>query len=239
MTSTAIRPTAMEEVMRQIHAVTDPELDEPVTDLGFVESINIDAHDHVRIVFRLPTYWCAANFAFMMAGDIRDRVEELLWVQGVTVELIDHFSAEQINHATAAGASFSTTFSDEAGGELDDLRQLFQSKAFLRRQERLLRYLLAKGHTADELLGLSLAGLAALEISEVDGARLQRQYLAARNKLGNRDPSSPAFVKPNGRPLAIDSLPVYLRELRRVSANTEFNAVLCRSLLKARYNLNR
>lgn len=55
MTSTAISATAMEELMQQIHAVTDPELDKPVTDFGCIESIDIGANDHVRIVFRPPT----------------------------------------------------------------------------------------------------------------------------------------------------------------------------------------
>jgi len=120
--------------MRQIRAVSDPELDEPFTDFGFIESIDIDADDHVRIVFRLPTYSCAANLPFMMAEDI-PRVQELPWVTGAAVELIDHFSAAPINQETAARLSFSATFPEE----LEDLILVFRSKAFLRRQKRLLR----------------------------------------------------------------------------------------------------
>src|SRR5437660_3010990 len=78
------RLRARAQVIDQLQTVTDPELDEPVTALGFIESIDIDVNDHVRIVFKLPTYWCAANFAFMMAEDIRDRTKELPWVNGVT-----------------------------------------------------------------------------------------------------------------------------------------------------------
>jgi metal-sulfur cluster biosynthetic enzyme len=230
-----MRPNAIEEVRQRIKAVTDPELDEPLTELGFIQGIAIDGYDHVRVTFRLPTYWCAANFAFMMAEDIRDRIRELPWVRAVTVELIDHFSASEINRGTAAAASFAETFSDEAGGDLDDLRRLFQSKAFLRRQERLFRYLLANAHTWDELLGLSISALAGMGIEE-NGARLREQYLVARNKIGNRNPANPAFVKPNGQPLTIETLPDYLKELRSVSINMEFNAVMCRSLLEARYN---
>ena len=38
----------------------------------------------VSIGFRLPTYWCAANFAFLMADDMRREVAALPWVTGVS-----------------------------------------------------------------------------------------------------------------------------------------------------------
>ena len=36
--------------------VTDPELDEPLTDLGFVESVAVVDNQRVEVGFRLPTY---------------------------------------------------------------------------------------------------------------------------------------------------------------------------------------
>ena len=227
--------SALAEVVDQLHSVTDPELDEPVTALGFIESIDIDLNDYVRVVLRLPTYWCAANFAFMMAEDIRDRVKALPWVNGVTVELVDHFSATEINRATAAGLCFGVTFPEEGSGNLDELRRIFQSKAFLQRQERLLRHLLAAGYTPDELVALHIAALERLEICQPEGAHLRQQYLLARNKLHNRDPSSPAFVEPNGRELTSKCLMDYLKRIRSISINMEFNGFMCRSLLAARY----
>jgi metal-sulfur cluster biosynthetic enzyme len=228
-------PRARAQVMNKLQTVTDPELDEPLTDLGFIESIDIDVSDHVRIVFRLPTYWCAANFAFMMAEDIRDRIKELAWVNGVTVELIDHFSAVEINQGIAVGCSFGATFAEDANGNLDDLRRIFQTKAFLQRQERLLRHLLATGYTSDELIALNIAALERLEILQPEGAHLRQQYLTARNKLRNCEPSSLAFVEPNGRELTSESLMDYLKRLRSVSINMAFNGFICRSLLAARY----
>ena len=62
------------EVLACLDSVTDPELDEPVTDLGFVEEVTVGADGAVSIDFRLPTFWCAANFAYMMAEDMRDAV---------------------------------------------------------------------------------------------------------------------------------------------------------------------
>ena len=65
----------------------DPELDESVTDLNFVTKADVDSKNRVHIEFRLPTYWCAANFAFLMADDMRRAVGALDWVEGVGVVL--------------------------------------------------------------------------------------------------------------------------------------------------------
>jgi D-arabinose 1-dehydrogenase-like Zn-dependent alcohol dehydrogenase len=73
--------------------VTDPEIDESVTTLRFVTGVVIERDSRVIIKFRLPTYWCAPNFAFPMASDMRDAVAQLPWVEDVSVELLDHFSA--------------------------------------------------------------------------------------------------------------------------------------------------
>ena len=67
------------EIWKRLSEVTDPELDEPVTELGFVERVDVDG-DTVEVDFRLPTYWCAANFAFLMVDDIRIAVEGAPWV---------------------------------------------------------------------------------------------------------------------------------------------------------------
>ena len=100
----------------------------------------------MAIGFRLPTYWCAANFAFLMADDMRREVGALPWVTSVTMTLGEHMYADKINHGVAEGRSFQETFGDEADGELEELRRTFLVKAFQRRQEALLRHLLAHGH---------------------------------------------------------------------------------------------
>lgn len=61
------------EIWELLATVVDPELDEPVTDMGFISRIHVDASDCVHVDFRLPTYWCAANFAFLMAWGMRAR----------------------------------------------------------------------------------------------------------------------------------------------------------------------
>ena len=49
------------EVLAALGEVRDPELDRPITDLGFVADVRIGAG--VRVELRLPTYFCAPNFA--------------------------------------------------------------------------------------------------------------------------------------------------------------------------------
>src|SRR5471030_3433252 len=150
------------EVWARLESVIDPELDESVTELGFVTRVEVDADEHVRIDFRLPTYWCAANFAFLMADDMRIAVAALPWVRKVTVGLGEHMYADEINRGVAAGLSFQATFGDEASGELEEVRRTFMVKAFQRRQEVLLTYLLDHGHESAALLRLSVAELSTL-----------------------------------------------------------------------------
>ena len=50
-----------ERVLVALSTVRDPELDEPITALGFVASCTVADDGHVEIRLRLPTYFCAAN----------------------------------------------------------------------------------------------------------------------------------------------------------------------------------
>ena len=96
-------PTAKPRSGGGWQTVTDPELDEPVTELEFVTRADVDADNCVHIEFRLPTYWCAANFSFLMADDMRSAVRALPWVDDVSVVLGEHMYADKINAGLAAG----------------------------------------------------------------------------------------------------------------------------------------
>src|SRR5215472_5514817 len=98
-----------DEIYAQLAQVYDPELDQPLTELGFIGGVSIDG-SVVTVHFRLPTFWCAAKFAFMMAVDIRERVSELPWVERVDVRLQDHFFEEEINSGVGCGKTFVETF---------------------------------------------------------------------------------------------------------------------------------
>lgn len=239
------------DVWEQIGQVTDPELDRPLSALGFVESVEIHDAD-VVVNFRLPTYWCAANFAYMMSADLRERVGRVPGVDTVTVRLRDHYAEDEISEGVNAGKAFSETFPGETDGELDELRHTFAVKAFLVRQEQLLRALLRAGYTADQLAHLTLAdarvegdallvreGAAAggptatpEEWQRVPG--IARAYALLRQKRGaaglDVSDAGPLFVTASGAPLAPDAVPELLRAARTIRLNGAFNTVLCTAL---------
>jgi len=99
------------------------------------------------------------NFAFLMAADIRERVSELPWVERVDVQLQDHFFDEEISGGVNCGKTFVETFPSLATDDLDELRATFRVKAFVARQERLIRSLLALGWMENAILELRIGDL--------------------------------------------------------------------------------
>ncbi|MCY4555236.1 MAG: iron-sulfur cluster assembly protein [Chloroflexi bacterium] len=224
------------EVLASLAAVTDPELDAPVTDLGFVEKVRVGADGTVSIDFRLPTFWCAANFAYMMAEDMRDAVAALPWVTRVVPRLQEHMCADEVNRGVAEGLAFGAAFG-EAGDDdsLANLRTTFQHKAFQGRQEALLRALLAQGFGKAALVTMTMAELERTAVAGAEGAGLQRRYLEMRARVGgSADADAFAFVTVEGAPLTEAGFDEHLRTLASVRIAMEFNGALCRGLLAAR-----
>jgi metal-sulfur cluster biosynthetic enzyme len=224
------------EVWACLQGVTDPELDESVVDLNFIARADVDSVNRVHIEFRLPTYWCAANFSFLMADDMRRAVTALDWVDGVSVVLGEHMYADKINAGLARGLSFQETFGAEADGDLDDLRQTFLVKAFQRRQVALLNHLTGLGHEPQSIVTLTLAELGGLPVDD-DGEKLVRRYLERRAVVGPAEADEPAFVDTDGARLKAEGFSAYVSRLRRVGVNAEFNGALCRGLLSVRFDL--
>ena len=224
------------EVLASLATVTDPELDAPVTDLGFVEDVAVGADGTVSIDFRLPTFWCAANFAYMMAEDMRDAVSALPWVTRVVPRLQEHMCADQVNRGVAEGLAFGAAFG-EAGDDdsLANLRTTFRHKAFQGRQEALLRALLAQGFGKAALVAMTVAELERTTVAGAEGAGLQRRYLEMRARIGvPADADALAFVTVEGTPLTAAGFDEHLRTLASVRIAMEFNGALCRGLLAAR-----
>ena len=57
--------TAAGVVLRALEGVRDLELDQSLVELGFVAGVEVD-EEHAVVRLRLPTYFCAPNFAFLM-----------------------------------------------------------------------------------------------------------------------------------------------------------------------------
>ena len=62
----------------------------------------MSADGDAQVRLRLPTYFCAPNFAFLMVADAYDAVSALPGVRTTEVVLEDHFASDAINGGVAA-----------------------------------------------------------------------------------------------------------------------------------------
>lgn len=220
--------TLRARVLDALGTVYDPELDEPITSLGFVSSCVVGADDQIEVRLRLPTPQCAPNFAYLMAADARSAVRRLPEAGKVTVVLEDHYTGEEINTAVGRDAGFDGAFPGETAGDLDALRDRFRRKALLARQARICQSLLGGGASREEV--------AALRVADLPDSADTRRSVALRAALGlPHAPDAPALVADDGGPIGADALPVWLRRARLVSLSLETNGGMCRDLLRVRY----
>ena len=224
--------TTTASVIDALAEVYDPELDEPITRLGFVPSCEVSPDGDVEVVLRLPTPQCAPNFAFLMAADARRVVRRLPDVRGVTIKLEDHYTGAEINAALGRGEGFTGAFPGETGDDdLDALRDLFLRKALIGRQSRLCEALMARGESPEQITRRRLGDLPE---DQPDA----RRCVELRRRLGlPGDPGEPAFVLPNGDPVPATELKRWLRTARLVRMSLEVNGGICRSLLQVRHGV--
>jgi len=218
-----------QRVLAALGAVRDPELDEPLPALGFVAGCTVSADGEVCVRLRLPTYFCAPNFAFLMVADAYDAVSGVDGVRAVRILLEDHFAAEEINRGVAARAGFVGSFGALAAGELDGLRADFLRKAVLAGTDRVCRPLLVAGRRPEELAAMTLADPP--PTVDLDRLRARRRELGLPAADGD-----PLVVDPvTGAPVAVADLPLQLRRARTTRVSLEAGAGVCRGLLAERY----
>jgi metal-sulfur cluster biosynthetic enzyme len=222
--------TVRDRVLTALSTVRDPELDEPVTALGFVASCEVSPGGDAEVHLRLPTYFCAPNFAFLMVADAYDAVSTVDGVQHAEVVLDEHFASDAINDGVAARAGFARTFAGEAIGELDDLRSDFLRKAVMAGTDQVCRPLLAAGFSPAQLAELTIA--AAPPSPALDRLRRRRAELGL--PAGDGDP---LLVDPvSGAAVPVPALPLHLRRARTTRTSLEANTGICRGMLKVRYD---
>lgn len=225
------------ELWERLEAVTDPELDEPVTELGFVERAAVIDGRRVEIDFRLPTYWCSPNFAFLMAIGLRRAALAAPWARQVRVTLHDHCFGEKVNAGVNSGRPFEAVFAEYCdGADLSAVIETFAAKAFDRRQEAMLLALEDLGMRAEEIVRLSLGAFDRIRLHEAEAARQKPRYremLVARGLAGH--PGDLAFPTFAGGPIAAPDLPDHMRRLRATRIGMTFNGALCRGLAATRY----
>ncbi|WP_310526010.1 iron-sulfur cluster assembly protein [Nocardioides sp.] len=217
------------DLLVALDTVRDPELDEPVTTLGFVSSCTVSAAGDAQVRLRLPTYFCAPNFAFLMVADAYDAVSGVAGVRHAEVLLEDHFASDVINAGVAARSGFVQSFDGLAAGELDELRADFVRKAVFAGTDRVCRPLMAAGSTADDLAAMSLGDVPASP--DLDRLRARRAELGLP-----ADDSSPLLVDTvTGEGIGADALPLHLGRARLTRVNIEANGSMCRGMLSHRY----
>lgn len=172
-----IRADLETEIRERLDLVTDPELDEPVTDMGFIERVEVVDASRVEVEFRLPTYWCSPNFAFLMAFGIRSAITSLPWVKSVTVHLKDHCFGDKVNEGVNSGRSFPEIFADYCdGADLGEIVEKFETRAFDRRQEAMLLALRKQGLSDGEILSMTLGQFDRICFAEAEDARQKPRY---------------------------------------------------------------
>ncbi len=217
-------------VLAGLDAVRDPELDEPITSLGFVISAEVSPEGDAEVRLRLPTYFCAPNFAFLMVADAYDAVRAVPGVRRAEVVLEDHFASDAINGGVAAQAGFARSFDGEAVGELHGLRADFLRKAVMAGTDQVCRPLLDAGTDPARLPGLTLG-----ELPPSGPLRRLRQRRAELG-LPSGDDAPLLIDSATGAGVGEDAMPLHLRRARTTRISLEANGSICRGMLRHRYH---
>ncbi|HEY4627328.1 MAG TPA: iron-sulfur cluster assembly protein [Blastococcus sp.] len=215
-------------VWQTLGTVLDPELDEPITDLDFVASCTVSGDGVAVVHLRLPTFFCAPNFSFLMVADAYDAVSAVEGVTRAEIVLDDHHASQEINGGVAAHAGFVGTFEGEAEAELDELRRYFLEKSVVAGQDRVARPLVDAGVGPEELAVLTLGS--APPSVDLDRLRQRRAALGLPD-----DDHAPLLIHPDGSRVSSAQVPLHLRRARLTRLGIEANGDLCRSFLATRY----
>jgi metal-sulfur cluster biosynthetic enzyme len=224
-----VRQAVPPRVLAALETVRDPELDQPITSLGFVSSCTVSPAGDAEVRLRLPTYFCAPNFAFLMVADAYDAVSAVDGVHNTVVVLEDHFASEPINNGVAARAGFVRSFDGEAVAELDGLRADFLRKAVMAATDQICRPLVAAGAGPDELARTTLGQLPrSRELERLRGRRAELGLPAGDD--------APLLVDPDtGVSVPVEKMPLHLRRARTTRVSIDANAGICRGMLHHRY----
>lgn len=213
---------------RALSTVIDPELDEPLTVLGFIASVVFDGAQ-LTATLRLPTAFCSPNFAFMMAADSSDALRAELGNVPTRVLLEGNADSDLINASVEAGLSFTDAYPREASEDLNGLRKTFQAKAHLASLERVIAKIMVSGAvTPASLLDATLGDVPpSAERSALLRRRSDLRISAADDAL--------LLVDENGDAWDAANLDVQIRFAKATRISIEGNAHFCRGLLRTRY----
>lgn len=240
-------PPSVPTIRERLDRVTDPELDESIVALDYLDAVDVDG-ETVTVEFTLPTAWCSPAFAWMMAVDARDEVEALPGVERAVIHLREHMHETEISDGVNARQSFDEVFPDADGG-VASIRATLDEKARLARQYDAVEALLDAGLTGEQIVAVEPADLdldtAAVYLDDrsfavtVPADPLE-SYLTKARATGVLDDESPAlFRTPDGDPIDPTEFELIHRRCRLAKVNVGGQGSVCDALNDARHAAGR
>ena len=226
------------EIKNCLKTVFDPELDESIIDLNFVSNIEIKSDEIVQVELRLPTYFCSANFAWIMCFDAKKAIEGVPWVNTVYIRLVDHFVMNKVNKGLENDQSFSDVVGTKKELDFLQLRRKFEEKAFLNRQSLLIQFLRSKHLSDNQILEMSFKNLGML-VKKYQNSEFNKnfkRYRDLRERLLPKKTVNLAFLGLDGSYIHEKNVLEYLRILRRTTGSITANSEMCKILMAERYS---
>ncbi|MEF8977979.1 MAG: iron-sulfur cluster assembly protein [Haloarculaceae archaeon] len=235
-------------VRERLDRVTDPELDESIVALDYIDDIAVE-NTKVTVEFTLPTAWCSPAFAWMMATDARDEIESLPGVNRAVVRLREHMHDEEITEGVNERLTFGETFPDADGG-VADVRATLDEKARLARQYDAVEACLGAGLAPDQIAKLRLTDISIDDLVVVFvregtvGVSVSpdpvESYLEKARETGLvADERPELFRTPEGDPIPPDQFELVHRRCRLAGVNMGGQGSVCEALNDARHREGR
>ena len=84
------------KIFEELTKIVDPEIGVSIMELELIDKVDIDS-GKVKVDLHLTSPFCPAVFGFKIAQDVRDNIYKLSAVDGVNVNVSNHFMADAIN----------------------------------------------------------------------------------------------------------------------------------------------
>ncbi len=83
-------------IFDELSKIVDPEIGVSIVELELIDKVDIE-NSKVDIDLHLTSPFCPAVFGFKIAQDVRDNIYKIPGINGVKVNVSNHFMAEAIN----------------------------------------------------------------------------------------------------------------------------------------------
>ena len=216
-------------VWAALDTVLDPELDEPITSLEFVESCTVSVDGVATVRLRLPTFFCSPNFSWFMVADAHDAVSAVPGVTRADIALEDHFVSEVINQGRGGPVRVRRGVPGRGGAGAG----------------RPARDVLPQGRAGRPGAGRPAAGQRRGRRPRSwprcgSGSSRRRATSTGCGPAGPsvglpHDDDAPLLLHPDGETVTAAQVPLHLRRARLTGVSIEANGGTCRDLLAKRY----